>query len=141
MLAHPAFDDVGDGLHRGLDVNLAFGVAHRRDLLGELGAKAEAGQADDADAVNGTFDLAQEARQPFRYVDKGSMATIGRSRAVAEVRGLRVSGFVAWLLWLFVHIFYLMTFHNRIAVFLEWCWSYVTFRRGARLITGKKKLS
>jgi NADH dehydrogenase len=83
-------------------------------------------------------DLASEAREPFRYLDKGSMATIGRSRAVAQIRGLRLSGLPAWLAWLFVHLFYLMTFRNRVAVFVDWCWSYLRFRHGARLITGKK---
>lgn len=75
-------------------------------------------------------------RQPFRYHDKGSMATIGRSRAIAEMGTLRLSGFLAWLAWLVVHIFYLIGFRNRLAVLVDWAWSYFTFRRGARLITG-----
>lgn len=73
--------------------------------------------------------------KPFRYFDKGSMATIGRSRAIAEARGMRLSGFVAWLAWLFVHVFYLIGFRNRFVVMFTWFWSYATFRRGARLIT------
>jgi NADH:quinone reductase (non-electrogenic) len=80
-----------------------------------------------------------EAREPFRYFDKGSMATIGRTRAVAQVGRLRMSGLLAWLAWLFVHLWYLMDQHNRVAVFLDWCWSYLTFRHGARLITGREK--
>jgi len=76
------------------------------------------------------------ARAPFRYFDKGSMATIGRSRAIAEARGLKLSGFTAWLAWLVVHVWYLVGFRNRLLVMFDWAWSYVTYRRGARLITG-----
>ncbi len=79
--------------------------------------------------------LAGEPPLPFRYVDKGQLATIGRAAAVADVRGLRFSGLVAWLTWLFVHIFFLIGFRNRVAVILQWAWSYLTFKRGARLIT------
>jgi NADH dehydrogenase len=75
-------------------------------------------------------------RKPFQYRDKGSMATIGRSRAIAEMGKLKLTGFLAWLAWLFVHIWYLIGFRNRLLVFFDWSWSYVTFRRGARLITG-----
>jgi NADH dehydrogenase len=75
------------------------------------------------------------AREPFHYVDKGSMATIGRSRAIAWARGIKMKGFIAWLAWLFVHVFYLIGFRNRIAVLLNWMWSYVSYQRGARLIT------
>jgi NADH dehydrogenase len=84
-------------------------------------------------------DLAGEAREPFRYLDKGSMATIGRTRAVAQVGRLRLSGVVAWLAWLFVHLWYLTDRRNRLSVFVDWCWSYLTFRHGARLITGREK--
>ncbi len=80
-----------------------------------------------------------EPREPFRYFDKGSMATIGRTRAVAQVGRLKMSGILAWLAWLFVHLWYLMDQHNRVSVFLDWCWSYLTFRHGARLITGREK--
>ncbi len=72
---------------------------------------------------------------PFHYVDKGLLATIGRAAAVADIRGVHVTGLPAWLLWLFVHIFFLIGFRNRVAVILQWAWSYLTFRRGARLIT------
>jgi NADH dehydrogenase len=74
-------------------------------------------------------------REPFSYFDKGSMATIGRSRAIAEARGVRMHGFIAWLAWLFIHIWYLIGFRNRVAVLLNWAWSYVSYKRGARLIT------
>jgi NADH dehydrogenase len=63
------------------------------------------------------------------------MATIGRSRAVAEPFGMKLSGFVAWLAWLLVHIWYLIGFRNRVIVMFEWFWAYVTYKRGARLIT------
>jgi NADH dehydrogenase len=75
-------------------------------------------------------------RPPFKYRDKGSMATIGRSRAIAQLGALKLSGFLAWLAWLVVHIWYLIGFRNRLLVFFDWAWSYFTYRRGARLITG-----
>jgi NADH dehydrogenase len=74
-------------------------------------------------------------RTPFWYLDKGAMATIGRSRAIAWARGLSMSGFIAWLAWLFIHIFYLIGFRNRLVVLFEWLWSYLSYKRGARLIT------
>jgi NADH dehydrogenase len=76
------------------------------------------------------------ARSVFRYRDKGAMATIGRSRAVADLKRTRLSGFTAWLAWLFVHVWYLMGFRNRTVVLIEWAWSYFTYGRGARLIVG-----
>jgi NADH dehydrogenase len=75
-------------------------------------------------------------RRPFRYRDKGSLATIGRARAVADIGGLRFHGFLAWFAWLAIHIFYLIGFRNRFFVLAGWAWHYVTFRRGARIITG-----
>ncbi len=77
----------------------------------------------------------QTARAAFHYVDKGNLATVGRSFAIAEIRKMQLSGFVAWVTWLFVHIFYLIGFRSRIVVLIEWAWAYVTFQRGARLIT------
>lgn len=87
-------------------------------------------------ARNVLADAEGKPRTPFRYFDKGIMATIGRRRAVVETGGLRYSGYFAWLTWLFVHIYYLIGFRNRFFVFLQWAWSYVTFKRGARLISG-----
>jgi NADH dehydrogenase len=75
-------------------------------------------------------------RTPFKYFDKGSMATIGRSRAIAQVGKIKLSGFIAWMAWLVVHLFYLIGFRNRILVMMDWGWAYVFYRRGARLITG-----
>jgi NADH dehydrogenase len=82
-------------------------------------------------------ELRGEPREPFRYLDKGQMATIGRRRAVAQVGRLRFAGFFAWLVWLVIHIYFLSGFKNRLFVMLQWAWSYVTFGRGARLIVGR----
>lgn len=74
-------------------------------------------------------------REHFKYLDKGSLATIGRSRAVAELGRLHFSGYFAWLAWLFVHLLFLIGFRNRIFVLIEWAWAYITYNHGARLIT------
>jgi len=84
-------------------------------------------------------DLRGETRKAFRYHDKGSLATIGRSSAVADVQGFKMSGFTAWLTWLFVHVLFLIGFRSRAQVLWEWFWAYVTFSRGARLITGQSR--
>lgn len=76
--------------------------------------------------------------EPFRYRDKGMMATIGRSRAVAQSGGMRLTGLMAWLAWLVVHIWFLIGFRNRAIVVFQWAWSYFTYKRGARLITGER---
>jgi NADH dehydrogenase len=76
----------------------------------------------------------------FHYWDKGSLATIGRAAAVAQFGRIHISGFIAWLSWLFVHILFLIGFRNRLLVFIQWAWSYVTYERGARLITGSTYL-
>jgi NADH dehydrogenase len=73
---------------------------------------------------------------PFRYRDFGSMATIGRKRAVAQLAGVKLSGLTAWVLWSLAHIYFLIGFRNRLTVALNWAWSYATFQRGTRLITG-----
>lgn len=83
-------------------------------------------------------DLAGKPREPFRYFDKGQMATIGRSRAIAQTGKLKVTGFFAWVIWLLVHIYYLTGFKNRLFVVMNWAWSYLAFRRGARLIVEKE---
>ena len=85
-------------------------------------------------------DMAGQAREDFKYRDKGSLATIGRAAAIAQFGKVHISGFVAWLAWLFIHIFFLIGFRNRIIVFIQWAWSYVTYERGARLITGSTEL-
>jgi len=80
------------------------------------------------------------ADEPFHYVDKGNMATIGRKAAVADLRGLYFAGFPAWLIWLFIHLLYIVEFESRLLVMLQWAWNYFTFNRAARLITGKNPL-
>jgi NADH:quinone reductase (non-electrogenic) len=79
---------------------------------------------------------AGKPRQRFEYLDKGSLATIGRSRAVADLGKLHFSGYFAWLAWLFIHLFFLIGFRNRFFVMIEWAWAYLTYNHGARLITG-----
>jgi NADH:ubiquinone reductase (H+-translocating) len=73
----------------------------------------------------------------FRYLDYGNMATIGRSAAIAELFGWRFTGFIAWSLWLFVHLIQLVSFESRILVLIQWAWNYMTFDRSSRLITGR----
>lgn len=77
--------------------------------------------------------------QPFRYVDLGTLATIGRAAAVADFGIIKLSGFIGWVLWIFVHIFLLIGFRNRLAVLFEWAWAYLSFQRSARLIIGEWK--
>jgi NADH dehydrogenase len=81
--------------------------------------------------------LEGEQPRPFRYIDKGNLATIGRARAVAEIKWLKLSGFIAWVTWLGVHLFYLISFRNRLLVMIQWFFSFATRGRGARLITGQ----
>src|SRR6202521_478862 len=94
--------------------------------------------------LEGATEAAAKAQPPprpgFHYWDKGSLATIGRAAGVAEFGKLHISGFIAWLAWLVVHILFLIGFRNRLLVFIEWAWSYVTYERGARLITGSTQL-
>lgn len=97
-------------------------------------------QQGEAAAKNILRDLHGETRQKFHYHDKGSLATIGRAAAVAQIGKLEISGFPAWLTWLFVHIFFLIGFRNRVLVMIQWAWSYLTYERGARLITGDQTL-
>jgi NADH dehydrogenase len=80
-------------------------------------------------------DLAGRPRRPFEYWDKGQLAVIGRGRAVADIWRLHFGGFLAWLVWIFVHIFFLIGFRNRVIVLIEWAYAYFTYQRGARLIT------
>lgn len=87
-------------------------------------------------AANILRDLKGKAREDFKYFDKGSMATIGRNKAIAEIGKIKLTGFIAWLAWLFVHLISLIGFKNRLYVMSEWFWAYVTRERSARLITG-----
>ena len=85
-------------------------------------------------------DLAGNRLKKFHYVDKGSLATIGRAAAIAQFGKLHISGFIAWLSWLFIHVFFLIGFRNRILVLFQWAWSYLTYARSARLITGESRV-
>jgi NADH dehydrogenase len=89
-------------------------------------------------AVNIRHAIRGEPLEPFRYRDYGNAATIGRGAAVVDIGGVKASGLLAWLFWLFLHIFWLIGFRNRIAVLGEWAWSYFTLQRRVRLITGEK---
>jgi NADH:ubiquinone reductase (H+-translocating) len=121
---HPEVFVLGDAaayLHRG-DEALP-GIAPVAIQMGEYAGRTIVG------------DLAQQKRRPFSYWDKGQLAVIGRGRAVADIGRLHFNGFFAWLTWIFVHIFFLIGFRNRVLVLFQWAWSYLTYGRGARLIT------
>ena len=85
-------------------------------------------------------DLAGRPRRAFRYWDKGQLAVVGRGRAVADIWRLHFGGFIAWLAWIFVHIFFLIGFRNRVLVLIQWAWSYFTYGLGARIITEDVRL-
>jgi NADH:ubiquinone reductase (H+-translocating) len=125
-LTIPAHDDIyviGDLAHVDHEGALVPGVAPAAMQAGKHTAK------------NVIRALQGQPRLPFRYRDKGMLATIGRGAAVAKIGPIKASGYLAWLLWLFVHIFFLIGFRNRLVVMIQWAWSYATFDRGARLIT------
>jgi NADH dehydrogenase len=84
--------------------------------------------------------LKSKQSPPFHYVDKGNLAVVGRGAAVADLNWLKLSGFPAWLIWLFVHLLYIVQFQNRLLILLQWAWLYITFDRSARLITGEDPL-
>src|SRR3989442_790563 len=88
--------------------------------------------------IRDELDLGRQraARPAFRYWDKGTMATIGRSAAVAKIGKIEFNGFLAWVAWLFIHLIFLVGFRNRLAVLLQWAYSYVAYKRGARIVTG-----
>lgn len=101
------------------------------------GVAAVAIQQGRATARNIVRDIAKKPRVPFHYINKGQMATIGRSRAILEWGPIRIGGIIAWLGWLLVHIYYLIGFKNRVIVMLQWAFSFFSYRRGARLIQSK----
>lgn len=113
-------------------------MASAKQENGQLvpGVAPAAMQMAETAAANILRDLRGKSRLAFEYVDKGSMATIGRNRAIAEIGKWRFSGFFAWLVWLFVHVISLIGFRNRLRVVTEWAWAYFTRERSARLITG-----
>lgn len=100
------------------------------------GVSPAAMQMGEATAANILHDLNGKARQDFKYVNKGTMATIGRRKAIADLAGMQFKGFIAWMMWLFLHVMFLIGFRNRFAVMFEWFWAYMTRERSARLITG-----
>jgi NADH dehydrogenase len=108
------------------------GVCPAAIQMGHHAAKVILGE------IAGKYPRSYPVRPQFRYFDKGSMATIGRSRAVAESMGMKFHGFIAWLIWLFVHLLFLVGFRNRFAVLMQWFYAYVSYRRGARIITGQQ---
>jgi len=126
------------------DVFVVGDLAHVRRVDGDAGEQLVPGVA--PAAIQMGKHVARNIRRlvsggpatPFEYTDKGSLATIGRAAAVGEIGGARLSGFIAWMAWLLVHIFYLIGFRNRLWVLAGWAWAYLTFRRGARLITGPR---
>jgi NADH dehydrogenase len=83
-------------------------------------------------------EIAGKPREPFHFVDKGQVATIGRSRAIVEIGPIKIAGFPAWIMWLVIHIYYLTGFSRRVLVVLQWAWSYFRFHRGARLIVNRQ---
>ena len=117
-------------------------LASLKDKNGKLipGVAPVAMQEGRAVARNLGRELRGQPRRNFHYVNKGNLATIGRAAAVAEFGKVHISGFLAWLSWLFIHIFFLIGFRNRIIVMIQWAWSYFTYERGARLITGDQSL-
>jgi NADH dehydrogenase len=117
-------------------------LAFLKDETGKMipGVAPVAMQEGRATARNIGRELQGKPRRNFHYVNKGNLATIGRAAAVAEFGKVHISGFLAWLSWLFIHIFFLIGFRNRIMVMIQWAWSYFTYERGARLITGDQTL-
>jgi NADH dehydrogenase len=125
---HPEVFALGDMVRvRGRDGNVTTfpGVAPVAMQQGRYAAKAIKAR------------LRSQTPADFRYRDKGNLATIGRGSAVADIKGLRLSGFLAWLTWLLVHLWYLVGFQNRVVVFIRWSFSFFTHGRGARLITAQ----
>jgi len=127
---HPRAFVIGDAALVAQDGEPVPALAPAALQMGRHLAKAIERELKDAD---GAADPAVRPR--FSYADKGIMATIGRRRAIAMSGPVRASGFIAWLMWLFVHLMTLVGFRNRLAVFFEWTWQYLTYQRGARIIT------
>jgi NADH dehydrogenase len=125
---HPEIFVIGDLAHLELDGKLLPGVAQVAMQEGGYVAKLIQKR------------LRGETAAPFRYFDKGNLAVIGRAAAVAQIGPIHMSGLLAWITWLFVHLMYLVEFSNRVLVFIHWGFLYLTFNRGARLITGEDPL-
>jgi NADH dehydrogenase len=136
---HPEIFVCGDLAHVEEDGHQVPGVAQPAMQMGKyaatrIGRLISLERGSDGSGLNA----------PFHYFDKGDMATIGRKAAVANIKWPfkgHLSGLFAWLTWLFVHVFFLIGFRNRIAVFRQWAWTYISFSDGARLITGSQELA
>ena len=129
IAGHPEVFVIGDLAHmRRPDGSIVPGVAQGAIQMGKHAGRQI------------VRDLARRPRVPFRYIDKGDLATIGRAAAVARIGGMKLSGFVAWIIWVGVHIAYLIGFRNRVLVLMQWAWAYLTYHRGIRLITGDARL-
>jgi NADH dehydrogenase len=127
--AHPEVLVIGDLAHmKRADGSIVPGVAQGAIQMGKHAGR-QIGR-----------DLAGREREPFRYIDKGDLATIGRAAAVARIGGMKLSGFSAWIIWVVIHITYLIGFRNRVLVLMQWAWAYLTYHRGIRLITGDARL-
>ncbi len=126
---HPEVFVVGDLAYLEQDGQPVPGVAPAAMQMGRFAAEAI------------RRELTGKARTAFHYRDKGSLAVIGRAAAVAWIAGLELSGYPAWLVWLFVHIMYLIGFRNRLLVLVQWAWAYVFWQRGVRLITGDPRVA
>lgn len=124
---HPEIFVIGD---------LAHMTEHEHTLPGVAQVAMQGGRAT---AKNILRTICGEDRQPFHYVDKGNLATIGRNKAVAEIGPLKIGGWVAWWIWLFIHILYLIGFRNRISVLIQWAYAYFTYQRGVRLIITRER--
>ncbi len=117
---------IGDGAHFEHDGEILPGLAPVAMQQGRAAAR------------NILADLREHQREPFVYFDKGTMATIGRASAVAQSHSFKLDGFTAWLAWCFIHILYLVGFRNRVLVLIQWVWSYIRYKRGARIITTRE---
>jgi len=125
---HPEVFVIGDLAHFTQDGKPVPGVAPTAMQMGKYVAKTI------------ERDLQHKPRKPFHYRDKGSLATIGRAAAVAQIDNVHMAGLFAWLVWVFVHIAYLIGFRNRIIVLIQWAWAYLRFAPGMRLITGEARV-
>lgn len=124
LKGHPEIQVIGDLAHFEQDGQMIPGVAPTAMQQGRYAARSIVSR------------LRGETPAPFRYWDKGSLATIGRNRAVAMIGRFHFSGYLAWLIWLFVHLLYIVEFENRMLILFQWAYDYFTHNRGARLITG-----
>ena len=131
---HPEVFVVGDAAHFARGDGTLPGLSPVAIQMGQYVARIIRGEI--ATRAGGAAQGSSPARPPFHYWDKGQLAVISRGHAVADIGRLHFGGFFAWLAWIFVHIFFLIGFRNRILVLIQWAYSYFTYRRGARIITG-----